>query len=166
MPDIEITESQLDRLGAVQEALEAEVVGKYSHVRPADALEYLLDRYESDVDAGNDGGGTDASNDDAGDGDSDDGADDGSGEDDEGPAEDHDESADDDGSTGDDDAGPATGDDDAELDAMMNLLSEHDDVWDESSSSDARYEVELPDGSTEPARTKDDVRGLLFKHYR
>ena len=56
-------------------------------------------------------------------------------------------------------------DDDANrLDAMMNLLDEHDDKWDES-DGDEPYAVELPDGSVETARTKDDVRGLLFRHY-
>jgi hypothetical protein len=48
---------------------------------------------------------------------------------------------------------------------MMNLLSAHDDKWREA-SGDARYEVDLPDGNVESARTKDDVRALLFKHYR
>lgn len=56
------------------------------------------------------------------------------------------------------------GSDDAQLDAMLHLLDTHDDVWGHS-DGDARYEVELPDGSYEPARTKDDVRALLFKHY-
>ncbi|QZA87877.1 Rho termination factor N-terminal domain-containing protein [Salinarchaeum sp. IM2453] len=51
------------------------------------------------------------------------------------------------------------------LNAMLNLLEAHSDKW-EKSDSDARYQVELPDGSTETARTKDDVRALLFQHYR
>ncbi|PSP58773.1 hypothetical protein BRC72_03640 [Halobacteriales archaeon QH_7_66_36] len=50
------------------------------------------------------------------------------------------------------------------LDAMMNLLDEHDDKWRES-DGDEPYEVELPDGSVETARTKDDIRGILFRHY-
>ncbi|MFB6118914.1 helix-hairpin-helix domain-containing protein [Halosegnis sp.] len=52
----------------------------------------------------------------------------------------------------------------ARLDAMMSLLDEHADKWTES-DGDEPYEVELPDGSVETARTKDDVRGLLFRHY-
>lgn len=44
------------------------------------------------------------------------------------------------------------------------LLEEHDDKW-QQASGDEPYEVELPDGSTESARTKDDVRQLLFRHY-
>jgi hypothetical protein len=62
---------------------------------------------------------------------------------------------------------PDVGTDDAgsnRLNAMMNLLDEHADRWTEG-GGDEPYEVELPDGSTETARTKDDVRGLLFRHY-
>ncbi len=50
------------------------------------------------------------------------------------------------------------------LNAMMQLLDTHDEKWREG-SGDARYEVDLPDGSTETANTKDDVRALLFKNY-
>jgi len=45
------------------------------------------------------------------------------------------------------------------------LLQEHGDKWHESDSGEEPYAVELPDGTTEPARTKDDVRQLLFRHY-
>lgn len=48
--------------------------------------------------------------------------------------------------------------------AVNQLLREHDDKWRES-DGDAPYEVDLPDGTTESARTKDDVRQLLFRHY-
>ncbi|OTF12987.1 Rho termination factor N-terminal domain-containing protein [Halorubrum sp. SD612] len=54
--------------------------------------------------------------------------------------------------------------DDGQLNAMLSLLETHSDKWD-SADGDARYEVELPDGSVETARTKDDVRAALFKHY-
>jgi hypothetical protein len=54
--------------------------------------------------------------------------------------------------------------DDGQLDAMLSLLETHSDKW-SSADGDARYEVELPDGTTESARTKDDVRAALFKHY-
>ncbi len=57
-------------------------------------------------------------------------------------------------------------DDDDMLDEMMSLLETHEDKWEESSSSDYRYTVTLPDGSTEDVQTKDDVRALLFKNYR
>lgn len=52
----------------------------------------------------------------------------------------------------------------SQLNAMMSLLDTHDDKWHEA-DGDARYEVELPDGHVETARTKDDVRALLFKNY-
>ena len=52
----------------------------------------------------------------------------------------------------------------SQLDAMMSLLDTHADKWREG-DGDARYEVDLPDGATETARTKDDVRALLFRHY-
>lgn len=51
-----------------------------------------------------------------------------------------------------------------QLDAMLGLMETHDDKW-WSTDGDARYKVELPDGSVESARTKDDVRALLFKNY-
>ena len=51
-----------------------------------------------------------------------------------------------------------------QLDAMMSLLDTHADKWREA-DGDARYEVDLPDGSVETARTKDDVRALLFRNY-
>jgi hypothetical protein len=44
------------------------------------------------------------------------------------------------------------------------LLDDNADKWREG-GSDEPYEVDLPDGTTETVRTKDDVRGLLFKHY-
>ncbi|PSQ21306.1 hypothetical protein BRD04_06580 [Halobacteriales archaeon QS_9_67_17] len=65
------------------------------------------------------------------------------------------------------DAAESAGDQDDgtnRLDAMMNLLAEHDDKWHES-DGDEPYAVELPDGSVETARTKDDIRGILFRHY-
>lgn len=195
MPEIEITEDQRERLRAVREDLEADVVGKYGHVRVVDAVEYLLDRYESDAEtagpdaattAGTGSAGESATAETAGDGDGDSktgmptaaktttgpapdadllpvgaAAADGSGE-----------GAPDDGDVDEGDGGPdegdaaATGADDAELDAMMSLLDEYGDRWRDADGSDARYEVELPDGTVERARTKDDVRGLLFEHYR
>lgn len=60
--------------------------------------------------------------------------------------------------------GDADNDDSGQLNAMLNLLETHDDKW-RTADGDARYEVELPDGSIESARTKDDVRATLFKNY-
>jgi len=51
------------------------------------------------------------------------------------------------------------------LQQAMSLLEAHDDRWRES-SGDEPYEVDLPDGSTEGVRTKDDVKRLLFKHWK
>jgi hypothetical protein len=51
------------------------------------------------------------------------------------------------------------------LGAMMRLLEEHDEKWEESGAEGGKYMVTLPDGSQEGVRTKDDVRALLFKHY-
>ena len=49
MPEIEITPEQEERLRALQEDIARDVVGKYGHVRPRDAVEYLLDRYEDEM---------------------------------------------------------------------------------------------------------------------
>jgi len=154
MPDIEITPEQEKRLRALQEDIARDVVGKYGHVRPRDAVEYLLDRYEDGEPAD---GGAETTPDDAGitngatarvvteDGDPADGDD-----------------ATDETAEGDD---GASGDNDAMLNEMMSLLDTHSDKWGDS-SGDERYAVDLPDGSTEQVRTKDDVKALLFKHYR
>jgi hypothetical protein len=63
-------------------------------------------------------------------------------------------------------AGDSDGDDAgaSQLNAMMSLLDTHADKWREG-DGDARYEVDLPDGDVETARTKDDVRALLFRNY-
>ena len=81
---------------------------------------------------------------------------------------DADDSPDGDADTADDtDDAPGAAASDAgssQLNAMMSLLDTHDDKW-RDGDGDARYEVELPDGRVETARTKDDVRALLFRHY-
>jgi hypothetical protein len=90
-----------------------------------------------------------------------------------GPADGDTATADDDSPDGDadtaddtDDAPGAAASDagSSQLNAMMSLLDTHDDKW-RDGDGDARYEVELPDGRVETARTKDDVRALLFRHY-
>ena len=78
-----------------------------------------------------------------------------------------DETADDSPDADDTDDAPGAAASDAgssQLNAMMSLLDTHDDKW-RDGDGDARYEVELPDGRVETARTKDDVRALLFRHY-
>ncbi|MFC6864620.1 hypothetical protein ACFQGE_14275 [Halomicroarcula sp. GCM10025817] len=57
-----------------------------------------------------------------------------------------------------DDAGDA-------LSMANQLLREHDDKWRKTEDGEAPYEVDLPDGTTEGVRTKDDVRQQLFKNY-
>jgi hypothetical protein len=52
------------------------------------------------------------------------------------------------------------------VDEMMNLMDAHGDAWEETDSSEGKYRVDLPDGGTQTVPTKDDVRALLFKHYR
>jgi hypothetical protein len=163
MPEIEITPEQEERLRALQEDLASDVVGKYGHVRPRDAVEYLLDRYETEAtDAGADpAASAGTSSDDEGASQS---AGTSSGEEtaaearvvDDGTVDDADDAA---------DGEAASGGDDAMLNEMMSLLDTHDDKWGES-DGDERYAVDLPDGGTEQVRTKDDVKALLFKHYR
>jgi len=151
MPEIEITPEQEERLHALQEEIARDVVGKYGHVRPRDAVEYLLDRYENDEEADPGDATGDADGDDS---------------------TDSTEAAtarvvDDDGGAADGttDGDATTGGDDAMLNEMMSLLDTHDDKWGES-DGDERYAVELPDGTAKQVRTKDDVKALLFKHYR
>ena len=50
------------------------------------------------------------------------------------------------------------------LSAANKLLTDHEDKW-RKGGGEEPYEVDLPDGSTEDVRTKDDVKQLLFKHY-
>jgi hypothetical protein len=143
MPEIRLTDAQLERLDAVGADLEAAYVGRYGRVTPADAVDYLLDTYTPPEDAETDDKGTEAAGSD-GTG-SADASSNGSSNDSRTPAK------------------PAGGG--SPLAAAAALLDDNDDVWRES-SGDAPYEVDLPDGSTEAVRTKDDVKRLLFKHYR
>ncbi|ERH05467.1 MAG: Rho termination factor, N-terminal domain protein [Halonotius sp. J07HN4] len=66
--------------------------------------------------------------------------------------------------SGDDDEDAPSDDDSGQLNAMLSLMETHDDKW-WATDGDARYKVELPDGSVESARTKDDVRAMLFTNY-
>jgi len=146
MPEIAVTEEQRERLRALQRRLEEEIPSPYATVRPGDAVAYLLDQHvDGGVDpdaaavAAGEPSGDDAEAESAG-------AADGGGDD---PT--------DDAEAGGDGGGLPSG--------PMNLLADHGDVWREG-SGEARYEVDLPDGSTAEARTKGDVRALLFEHYR
>jgi hypothetical protein len=138
MPEFSVTEAQLQRLDNVCDDLEAAYVDEYGTVRPQDALEYLLDTYTPPEDGERPSGS-------------------------EGAAAEADESdGEADADTPDD---PADDSPESTLQQAMNLLEAHDDRCREG-SGDEPYEVDLPDGSTEPARTKDDVKRLLFNHWK
>ncbi|MEF8840375.1 MAG: hypothetical protein V5A62_01945 [Haloarculaceae archaeon] len=62
-------------------------------------------------------------------------------------------------------AGDAASNGGSQLQQMMSLLNTHDDKWRTAESGDAPYEVDLPDGGTKSARTKDDVKRILFTNY-
>lgn len=215
MPDLSVSEAQLDALESVRDDLDAAYVGEYGTVRMTDAIQYLLDTYtpppetdgstpdvedlttidgvgeataESLAEAGF---GTVADvaaaapdelteirgigdeqaisiaaaaatqRGDAAAGEPDSDPDSASGP---GPGSDTEPDADgrEDEGEGDDDAGASP---ENALEEAMSLLDAHGERWREA-SGDEPYEVDLPDGSTEPVRTKDDVKRLLFKHWR
>ncbi|MFC4247428.1 hypothetical protein ACFOZ7_10525 [Natribaculum luteum] len=177
MKTLEVTDEQHAFIQYLREEINDQVVGKYGFVRERDAVQFLIDNLDGDLEvdgevdaaAAVDAASQSGTDDDATitydeDADTDDV--DGDGEtdltDEANPAdvetaddEEPGETADDDGSASDDDM----------LDRMMNLLETHDDKWEESPSADYRYRVTLPDGTTEDVQTKDDVRALLFQHY-
>ncbi|WP_049923324.1 hypothetical protein [Halopiger djelfimassiliensis] len=204
MKTLEVTDEQYAFIQHLREEIAADVVGKYGFVREQDAVQFLIDNldeeleidhdvassatddvaasvdaaiegtadpneleaisYDETAETGETAGAVESDDEssdpepDAADGDGDD-ASDGATETDAESAE-----TDDDPDAADDTSGEA--DDDDMLDEMMSLLETHDDKWEESASSDYRYTVTLPDGSTEDVQTKDDVRALLFKNYR
>ncbi len=146
MPELALTDEQLERLRDVCGDLEAAYVGPYGQVRPEDAVDYLLDTYTPPESLdGDDADAKSATVDDGTAGETETETDAGS------------ETETENGNTSDSPADT--------LQQAMSLLEAHDDKWGDG-SGDEPYEVSLPDGSTEPARTKDDVRRLLFKHYR
>lgn len=143
MSDLSVSETQLERLEEISAELEAVYVGEYGTVRPTDALQYLLDTY------------TPPETTDAGDEPAD-------------AATEAETTAD--AESGTEPASKSEPDRDAAspestLQQAMSLLDAHEDRWRES-SGDEPYEVDLPDGSTEAVRTKDDIKRLLFKHWR
>lgn len=140
MPDIEVSEDQYTFLEDLMDTLaEDHVVGAYGAVRPRDALQYLIDHYEGEVEE------ADRADESA------------TGADDDG------EEGGENG--GDDDTSGVPDDPTDRLNAMMELLDTHDDKWEEADAEDARYVVHLPDDGEERVQTKDDVRAVLFKHY-
>lgn len=182
MPEIEISGEQLDYLDGLRADLEDRFVDGYGHVRRRDALQYLIDRHEADGAGADDAGAGDTA---AGDIDpgasrADDrepraGADAGetgagggtAGETSAGAGSDEGDSGAGGGEAADAGAAGADGGDGADrLQTMMGLLDRHDDAWEEAGGEEGKYLVTLPGGGTEHARTKDDVRALLFEHYR
>jgi|AntDeeMetageno50_2_1112565.scaffolds.fasta_scaffold05755_2 hypothetical protein len=169
MPTIDVSNEQRAFLQALRDELQNEV--QYGSVREQDALQYLIDHFEGggdlDVDAdvevddsavaeaseeasestSADGGAVTADAD-AGDG-----------------AGSTAEASDDGGSSSGGSSSDTEQDGEDRLNAMMNLLDTHDDKWGEASKEDARYEVDMPDGTTEYVQTKDDVRAHIFKNY-
>ena len=149
MPELQITETQQERFETLREELAAEHAGPYATVQPQDVVDYLLDLAESveepdrRIDGPADDDGNDASGETA------------IGGSDEAMADDGGSSLPDPAADGDLDGGPG---------GLLNLLERHDDKWREA-DGDERYEVELEDGSVETARTKDDVKAILFEHY-
>jgi len=154
MPTIEITETQAAYIEALREELADHHVGEYGTVRTRDAVQFLVDHHEpvaavegeGDAASGaENGGNTEGGS--------------GSTENAGGPEDSGGGSTDSPGGSGDDADGSGR------LNAMMQLLEEHDDTWEEVDSDQGKYAVTLPDGETEHVRTKDDVRALLFRHY-
>jgi len=195
MPEIEITEDQYEYLEALREDIQQDVVGKYAHVRMVDAVQYLIDNHEGEINATvtapSAGPEVSAENAPAADPIDESSAEEAEADD---VAESEDEEADDEAAEA-DDADSATDDeadeDEASADAedesggatstppmaaaggggddgMLSAMMALMDTHDdkwEDAAGDTGYEVELPDGSTESANTQDDVRALLFKHY-
>lgn len=196
MNTLEVTDEQYAFIQQLREQISADVVGKYGYVRERDAIQFLIDNLDGDLEvevetefdsaAGQDVAASvdaalaetgssegdaitfDESEDALGEGEREEEDADEDGGDESDDLED--ESADDEAAEADVEDEDAESDgaasDDDMLDQMMNLLDTHDDKWEESPSGDYRYRVELPDGGTEDVQTKDDVRAILFKNYR
>jgi hypothetical protein len=181
MKEIAVSDEQYEYIEGVADALRAKRVGRYGHVRPRDAIQYLIDTHApvGETPEGaetTDGTGGDPSPE-------------GNGErPDESEANDeeicgaiksdgdpcqraadacpyHDEDAGSENAEGTTAGSEEASDDDDRLSAMMNLLETHAEKWGETPSENGRYEVELPDGDLEVVQTKDDVRAALFKNY-
>jgi hypothetical protein len=154
MQELRVTESQLERLNALQKELAAEHAGSYASVRRQDVIDYLLDLAEAVDDPERRGHpGSDVSSEPAGTETEDDGE-----TADESGSSDHPSSAE-----------TVTTETESNItantpDGILDLLKRHDDKWREGSGKE-RYEVELEDGTIETARTKGDVKAILLKNY-
>lgn len=139
MPEISVTDEQFERLSQLQGTLATTQAGPYASVSLSDTVEYLLDlsdTVDEDVLVT-----TDSS-----------------------PEETRSvastEGTSDTESTDDED----DSDDTQEATEMFNLLDTHGDKWRVSDGQEP-YEVDLPDGSVEFARTRDDIKAVLFQNY-
>lgn len=140
MREIQLSEAQHERFNAIQERLAAEYAGRYASVRPADVVDYLLDTAETDAAAPSE-------NDDAA------------------STEDDEATSNSSGMLSGTTATKTVSESTSDTSGVFDLLDEHADKWRES-DGDVPYEVDLPDGSTETARTRDDIKATLFEHYR
>ena len=171
MPELTISEEQQTFIDGLREELQSDL--RYGHVRERDALQYVIDNFERDgLDVVATAPPADGSVEQQAAATLEDDGDDDTPEADEADAEaeeDDPADAEDDGTAqsdaSDDSASSSTSDDDDRLSAMMNLLDTHEDKWREAEKGDARYEVDMPDETTEYVQTKDDVRAHLFKNY-
>ena len=140
MREIQLSEAQHERFNAIQERLTAEYAGRYASVRPADVMDYLLDTAETDAAAS-------SANDDAE------------------PMGDAEATSNSAGMSTETTATKTVSESTSDMSGVFDLLDEHADKWRES-DGEVPYEVDLPDGSTETARTRDDIKTTLFKYYQ
>lgn len=160
MQTIEVSDEQYAYIEQLRSALQNQAVGRYGTCLDRDAIQFLIDNLDDDLDLeetftaeipdGNELEFSEASVPDAAA--------------EPGEATEADDESSSSGGTPTPTAEDA--DDDEMLDEMMNLLETYDDKWTESPSGDYRYRVDLPDGGTEDVQTKDDVRAILFREYR
>ncbi|MFB6126199.1 MAG: hypothetical protein ABEJ79_02715 [Halolamina sp.] len=142
MPDISVTDEQHERFAELRAELAATQAGPYASVSPTDAMEYLLDLSEAADDAV-------LLDDDV----------------DTGGEEPASSAGDDEGDDGDTEEEVADDGDDEDDGGVFDLLETHDDKWREGDGEEP-YEVDLPDGGVESARTRDDIKAILFRNYR
>ena len=140
MREIQLSEAQHERFNAIQERLAAEYAGRYASVRPVDVMDYLLDTAETDA-VGS------SANDDAT------------------PTGDAEATSKSTGMSTEATTTKTVSESTSDMSGVFDLLDEHADKWRES-DGEVPYEVDLPDGSTEAARTRDDIKTTLFKYYQ
>ena len=139
MPDVSVTDEQFERLAELRTELAASQTGPYATVNPTDVIEYLLDLSE----VADDEVLLDAEA--------------------ERPEVDVDHVSE---STAESETeADASGGDEGGDGGVFDLLERHEGKWREGGGEEP-YEVDLPDGGTETARTRDDVKAVLFENYR